>query len=334
MKSMNKGSQISRREFLIASAHMAGALTLGSLLNSCAPAATPQVEAPAATESTEPLYLFTWAFHPEIVSDNLLRYKEVYEEQNVRYETSATGKIYNDSLAAKIIGGELIDVFYINPQYTNRLYKAGYVRSLEDMPGVNQVKDSLYPIGVESMSGSDGKLIGLPYWAGPQQLVLHAGHMDDAGLKPPTTWDEFVDQCHELKGKGISQYPFLPQWFGGFGQIGWTLCAECFSEGDYLFEADGAPTFKDGGIALQKTLERWKYMWDEELVPPDILTIPGEGIAAYSTGQYTFHWAHEYDQKVFNDPEQSKLAGMCRNIEFSWKCEVNIYSLCMYKYGC
>ena len=63
------------------------------------------------------------------------------------------------------------------------------------------------------------------YWGVPYELVLmlmqyNMDHFDTAGVKPPTTWAEFLDVCTALKAKGIQPIcvsgptaPYCAQWW-------------------------------------------------------------------------------------------------------------------------
>jgi multiple sugar transport system substrate-binding protein len=54
-------------------------------------------------------------------------------------------------------------------------------------------------------------------------------------------------------------------------------------------------------------------MYEEELVVPDIMTLQGEAVPNFATGEHTYMVVHEYDQKVFNTPDMSQIAGSCIN---------------------
>src|SRR5262249_30177400 len=145
----------------------------------------------AAAGNKQPLTQFSWSYHPEIIQENIKLFAQTYGEPPVNYQEAPATSAYLSLLTAKFMAGVPIDLAYVDEAFANRLYKAGYIRALDDFPGVDQIKQGLFPVGLQALTGSDGKLIGLPYWSGPQQLVMHQGHMDQAGLKPPTTWDEF-----------------------------------------------------------------------------------------------------------------------------------------------
>ena len=45
-----------------------------------------------------------------------------------------------------------------------------------------------------------------------------------------------------------------------------------------------------------------KTIYEEQLIPQDVMTQLGELVPNFATGQHTYMVVHEYDQKVFNTP--------------------------------
>lgn len=56
-----------------------------------------------------------------------------------------------------------------------------------------------------------------------------------------------------------------------------------------------------------------KTIYQEQLIPQDVMTHVGESVPNFATGQHTYMVVHEYDQKVFNTPSMSQIAGAARN---------------------
>ena len=60
------------------------------------------------------------------------------------------------------------------------------MRDLEGLPGIDAIKAGLFPVSVQSMSLPDGKLAGLPYYAGHNSFIYNEEHLAKAGGVPPT----------------------------------------------------------------------------------------------------------------------------------------------------
>jgi multiple sugar transport system substrate-binding protein len=84
-----------------------------------------------------------------------------------------------------------------------------------------------------------------------------------------------------------------------------------YSEGAPVFDAKNSPVFDD---KFKQVLQMHRTLYAEGLVPPDIFTLDQESVPAYATGKHTYMVVHEYDQKVFNDPKTSQIAGAVHNV--------------------
>jgi ABC-type glycerol-3-phosphate transport system substrate-binding protein len=162
------------------------------------------------------------------------------------------------------------------------------------------------------MSTFEGKMIGLPYWAGTKYLVYNDIHFEQAGIDaPPETWEEFEEQCLALQGAGIAN-PYIPYWRKDFWALGWSMFVESYSDGDYIFTEDYELTFKDGPTPFVNMLERWKRWYDTGIVPPDAFDI-GDPTVRFNTGDHSFCMNDDYSHKRNNDPELSEIAGHAHN---------------------
>lgn len=297
-------SRLSRRQFLKGAAGAAGAVMAGSVLGGCGPATPAAV--PATPVPTGPLKLVYWGYHPEIVEESIAEFKEMYGEEIVG-ELVRTE--YHPVLESKFIGGDRIDFLYGESDHMVRWLKAGWIRDLEGLPGVDEIKKAMYPVNVTQLSTPDGKLCGLPYYSAFNAFVYNAEHLDQAGLEAPETWDEVVEQCREIKSKGIAPYPYLGNWRLHWSDLSWNFFAHLYSVGEPMFDEEGNPTFKDNDQGFRKILGMWKLMMDEELVPADILTLPENALPAYMTGNSTFIICDDYNMKPLQTMEDAKTKG-------------------------
>lgn len=269
--------------------------------------ALPGLTGRALAQGGPPLTFIGWQYNPQIVEENVNIFRELYDE-NVDYEL-VPGE-YHAVAETKLIGGQQIDMMYAEEDRLVRWYNANFTRDIDDLPGVDEIKANMFDVNVYNMSLPDGKLGGLPYYTGFNSFVCNQRHLDAAGLEPPATWDEFLEQCRKLKADGIAQYPYMSAWQRQWASLSWSLFSIWYSEGAEVFDADGDPVFDD---AFRRVLELHRTLYEEEMVPADIFTLDQEGVPAFATGNHTYMVVHEYDQKVFNDPNLSQIAGDCRN---------------------
>lgn len=291
------------------SAAMAAPGPVRSYLLSAAAAQTPTVPLPESGPSN----VVVWTYRPDIVSDNLKIWAQMNNQPEPQFADIPGVYDYANVIAGKFLGGEKIDMMYCHSDQLNRWYKAGWIRDdIESLDWVQALKPNLQPWGVENMSSVDGKMLGLPYWAGTKYLYYNDIDFEKAGITaPPTTWEEFEEQCKQLQGVGIAS-PYLPYWRKDFWALGWSIFVESYSEGDYIFDAENNLTITGGDTPFRTMLERWKRMFDGGIVPQSSFEVADPNIE-YATGAYTFGMNDDYSHKHVNNPEFSKVGGHVHN---------------------
>ena len=275
----------------------------------------------------DPLHFVGWQYNPQIVAENVETFKTLNDE-NVNYEL-VPGE-YHAVVETKLIAGQHIDMMYSEEDRILRWNRAGWSRSLDGLPGLDEIKANMYDVNVHNMSLPDGSLGGMPYYTGFNSFVCNQNHLDAAGIEPPATWDELLDQCRKLKTDGISDYPYISAWTRQWPTLSWSLFAAWYSEGAKVFDENFDPAFDEN---FRKILEVHRTLYDEGLVVPDIMTLQGEAVPNFATGQHTYMIVHEYDQKVFNTPELSQIAGACRNAIMPGKTRSTFIWTAVYQMG-
>ena len=298
-----------------------GGLAAGAAL------AVPGVAGRALAAPEDPLHFVGWQYNPQIVAENVETFKTLNDE-NVNYEL-VPGE-YHAVVETKLIAGQHIDMMYSEEDRILRWNRAGWSRSLDGLPGLDEIKAKMYDVNVHNMSLPDGSLGGMPYYTGFNSFVCNQNHLDAAGIEPPATWDELLDQCRKLKTDGISDYPYISAWTRQWPTLSWSLFAAWYSEGAKVFDENFDPAFDEN---FRKILEVHRTLYDEELVVPDIMTLQGEAVPNFATGQHTYMIVHEYDQKVFNTPELSQIAGACRNAIMPGKTRSTFIWTAVYQMG-
>jgi multiple sugar transport system substrate-binding protein len=243
--------------------------------------ALPGLSRSALAQGGPPLSFIGWQYNPQIVEENVNIFRELYDE-NVNYEL-VPGE-YHAVVETKLIGGQKIDMMYSEEDRLARWWRANWVRDIDDMKGIEAIKAGMFDINVYNMSLPDGKLGGLPYYTGFNSFVTNRRHLEAAGLEPPATWEEFLDQCRKLKADGVAEYPYVSAWQRQWASLSWSLFSIWYSEGAQVFDENFDPVFDD---AFRRVLEMHRALYDEGLVQPDIFTLDQEGVPAFATGNHT-----------------------------------------------
>ena len=277
------------------------ALRLGAMagVGAVLPTFSPSAQAKPAT----PMHFVGWQYHPDIVAQNVATFEQLYDE-NVDYQL-ISGE-YQALLETMLIADKKFDMLYSEEATLARWVAGGWARDVESMPDVAAIKASMVPVGVRNLSLPDGKLGGLPYYAGHIAFVVNDAHLSQAKLDPPTTWEDMLDQSRKLKRDKVAEFPYVSAWQHTWASLSWSIFAVWYSEGAQVFDDKFEPVFDD---KFKQVLELHRTLYKEGLVQPDIFTLPQEGVPSFATGQHSFMALHDYDQKVLNDPKLSQCAG-------------------------
>jgi N,N'-diacetylchitobiose transport system substrate-binding protein len=134
----------------------------------------------------------------------------------------------HDKFVNSIAGGTTPDVAEVGTTWTPEFADAGALEDLSSAVKDAGLGDDLVP-GLVQAGTIDGKLYGMPWYAGVRSFVYRTDVFKKAGVKPPTTWDELVQVGKKLKAAdpkmitlpvpGDSEYGLYPFVWGAGGQV-------------------------------------------------------------------------------------------------------------------
>lgn len=228
------------------------------------------------------------------------------------YVANDYATVTNQQLAA---GDASYDVLFSDEGYLESWSKNEWVKELASFKGLSKLLANLNPGVEDALKGSDGQITALPYFRGAEIFVANTQHLDKIKAKPPMTWEEFLAQARELKAKGIAATPYSPYWINYAFLMWHQFAAETASEGGgELFDAKAAPQLVDNSVAAS-TLQRWKTMYQEGLVPKDVFTTDYGGVTnIFGGGKSSFSMRYQAQVVGWRDPSQSPAAPHITNI--------------------
>jgi len=94
------------------------------------------------------------------------------------------------------ISGQMPDVFINSPEFMAQAHDLGIVADLGDVFGADYFAG--FADGPLAMADIDGKYQFAPWFTIPVTLLYRTDFFEEAGLEPPTTWDEFRDVAKQL----------------------------------------------------------------------------------------------------------------------------------------
>jgi multiple sugar transport system substrate-binding protein len=330
MSEEKKEKAVSRRKYLGAVGGLAAAAVVGwglaGYLASRPPApgvvktitetktitATPT--APVTTPVTKPIIFAHWAYRPDIVTDNVKKFEELY---GVKVTENVYTENYNAITESSFIAGEGPDICYMQDFNREKWYRAGWIQSISDIPGAMEHAKMMIPTIRPMYESAEGELLGMPYYIAFQTLQYNGKIFDELGLTLPKTWDDVYKLCKESKGKTTSfgklDYPFAPNWekdFEHFSEFVFGM-AYTLADDDPFFAIDGRKVtpIMDSRPECEYILEWCRTMYKEGLVPPIALTWKwSDALGAFRGGTALFFLWHHYYLKTTNDPAASKIA--------------------------
>ena len=262
-------------------------------------------------QSEETVFFRGWQYKTDIVQDNVDRYNGE-QGGNVDYAT-VTGD-YPAIMEQNLMAGAELDVLYANPSQAGRYFDGGWIMPAEALSNIDEIKADMYPNILDAWTYK-GQLLGLSYFVSTRG-VMHVNlkkyyelGFTDADF--PANWDALYDQLYEMRDKGLEQ-PFLPHWINEWYGISWAFDFEVMNRGGQVAHPDNhAPLLTtDADGAAYKTLEDWKRIWNDGLVPEEVLTYNESSyIDAYASGRYVFSPQQLYDLETFNREDRSQIAG-------------------------
>ncbi len=308
MTSLVQGA-ITRRSILKSGVTLGAALAAAALP---AGLARPAAAAPS-------LRMAFWPWGSEIVETNAAAFRA---QTGRHLDLSPIPGDYAAVVETKLAGGADIDMFYAQRGQASRWHAAGWIRPVNDMPGLQDIQSQMFDGIVADAHALNGDYLGLTYYnGGPMCLFRNEKVLGEAGFggtgEPtdyPSTWEEVTRQAREIKKAGLVEHPILPNMYNAWTGLPWGLLSQAFAEGERFVDDELRATFGPE-TPLAKVLADWKLWWDEELLPRAVLSWSStEASSSWMQGLHAFHTNMDYQSFNYNDPEKSAVAAHnCQN---------------------
>ena len=137
----------------------------------------------------------------------MARVQELLDEFNaanpgivVSQEAQNWGEIYAKAPAA-LAAGNAPDLLFSLPDFVNIIKELGATQPVEDFVAELQAEFGMYDWAVEPYT-YDGHTWAVPLYNMAQSLWYHKSMFEEAGVTPPTTWEELSAAAEALTGDG------------------------------------------------------------------------------------------------------------------------------------
>ena len=261
-------------------------------------------------EDSGGLKLTGWSYEVDTVNDNLRIFTEQTGIAAEPYFNFPSNQ-YHDKQITSFVAGTDFDVVYVRGSYLAEWASAGWIIPLDDFEGIDAIKKDIAQGAVEQMS-FQGKLYGLPYYAGRSVMVYNSEHLERAGFTaPPATWDELAEQARVIKNQGISEYPIMLE-LNKSEHIMTQIEIFTHGHGGRLFDENNDPVFDGSDPALKEALTFIGEYQGDLIDPSSLVSTDHEVVRALGAGTRTFGFLTDYNVKTLNDPESSTIAGRAK----------------------
>lgn len=230
------------------------------------------------------------------VTDGVAKIVEQFEAENPNITVEVQPVKYDDYytlIKTKLAGGDIIDVFTLNPGGQTKLFAdGGYIMDLTGQPFLANFDED-----VLKGQATDGKNYVMPVNGGPIAVFYNKKIFSDLGLEVPRTYDALIEAANKIKEAGKT--PFALGWKDGWTLGMWasrdlpSLTALEEGQTDFFQKLEvGQAKFADNP-AVKVTIERAKQLF--ELGNKDQLGVDYNGVVdLFSKGEvgmmYTGTW--------------------------------------------
>lgn len=166
--------------------------------------------------------------------------------------------------------------------------------------------DDIYPVAMEALGQYNGRQIAYPFAGYANVLAYRTDLYEAAGLEPPKTMDEFVEDAKALTDAGKDQYGFVAN-----GAKGPAVAQDWMQ---YNSQLGGAILDEDGKPALNsaenvKSLTVYKALFDEAAPPGAVSYDWGGREESFRQGLVANMQTWSVGASSYDNPEQSKIVG-------------------------
>jgi multiple sugar transport system substrate-binding protein len=230
-------------------------------------AATSPTEAPGTSGEVANIRLVT--YFEEANDPNFQKAVAEWNAANpdiqVSYEPMPYDEYYGSGLTTMFASGEGPDLYSMSPASFMDYINNGLAAPLDDVLAAYLDDFRQFTIDAATV---DGHIYAIPYEAEPVALFYNKKLLADAGIEPPTTWDELTEAARKLKTDTRSGFIFEPAP-GAYQNFTWY---------PFLWSANGEVVDEDWSKSLLRSdeaasaLDLWGNFIKEGLSPSQLPT--------------------------------------------------------------
>lgn len=198
-----------------------------------------------------------------------------------------------------LLGGEKVDII-INtwPAFRAELADAGLLRPIDDLWDAADLSAQLDQ-SWRDLSSTDGTTYGVTYTYGDRSAIWYkTAHLEQAGIEPPKTWEEFLASIETLKAAGFAAPIAMPAKYWAHGEWFETLL------------------LRTGGVEASNALASREIPWTDEVVKTTLkkyAELLNAGCCGTPEQMFAGDWDYSADQIFTADASNYLMIGMWMN---------------------
>jgi N,N'-diacetylchitobiose transport system substrate-binding protein len=224
-------------KFRIAGA-LAAALSL-SVIAACGSNSDDSGSGSGSGGSSSPQTLTVWymdgSMSDDTAADVKQKFQAAHDGVTVKYQVQTWDGI-GDKLTTALGGNDSPDVVEIGNTQVPQYASVGALADVSDKVSDFDNSDTWLE-GLAAPGQWEGKTYAVPFYAGDRTVIYRTDMFKKAGIKPPTSWADFVATGPKLRKAFGSDKKFMPLYLPG--QEWYTLASLVWDEGGDLATKDG-----------------------------------------------------------------------------------------------
>jgi ABC-type sugar transport system, periplasmic component len=137
-----------------------------------------------------------WDFHTgteaEVIENMIDEYNASQDKVKVEYSSVNQTDYTTTLVTTAYANGECPDILWVEPATFKKFTDADMLTDLTEYYS-DDLKEDMLPSFLEAATGEDGKMYTLPFECETLGLFYDADLLEEAGVKPPKTWDELLE---------------------------------------------------------------------------------------------------------------------------------------------
>jgi multiple sugar transport system substrate-binding protein len=204
--------------------------------------------------------------------------------------------LFTNVSVAAAAGEPAADVIFLTEEAPSNIVATGNVEDISDL--IAAAGTDMSEFNQADFWQIDGATYGIPVYSQLVMLDYNAAKLADAGLEPPTTWQEFSDAAYAMQESGADPNPVA------FGAIDWSWYLMALSMGDPMFDDDLNPVFADEGSKAREAMAMLLGWFADEIISPAI--IGQSQHTAFWQGTGTLHQGWQGSVVPGNGPDSAQ----------------------------